>query len=109
MSDEKEQARQVLDEIYGALDEEARTFVKARIGIDDEAQLKEHILGVQLDAWTVSALLPWTCSISVYVHGLTHKSIGPQVPMHSELQFLEVRLLSLLLSTTSSLTCATWW
>ncbi|KAI0733962.1 hypothetical protein C8Q72DRAFT_504908 [Fomitopsis betulina] len=53
MSDEKEQARQVLDEIYGALDEEARTFVKARIGIDDEAQLKEHILGVQLDAWTV--------------------------------------------------------
>lgn len=56
MSDEKEQARQVLDESYSALDEDTRTFLKARIGIEDEAQLKKHILEVQLSAWTVSPL-----------------------------------------------------
>lgn len=56
MSDEKEQARHLLDETYSALDEEARTFLEARVGIEDEAQLKEHILEVQLSAWTVSPL-----------------------------------------------------
>ena len=54
MTDEKVQARQALEETYASLSEEDRIFLKARIGIEDEAQLKEHILQVQLDAWTVS-------------------------------------------------------
>ena len=54
MTVENVQARQALEETYASLSEEDRIFLKARIGIEDEAQLKEHILQVQLDAWTVS-------------------------------------------------------
>ena len=55
MMDDKEQAKQALEETYAALSEEDRAFFKERIGIEDEAQLKEHILQVQVGAWTVSS------------------------------------------------------
>ena len=54
MMDDKEQAKQALEETYAALSEEDRAFFKERIGIEVEAQLKEHILQVQVGAWTVS-------------------------------------------------------
>lgn len=56
MADEKEESRKVLEETYAELSEEDRAFLKARIGIEDEAKLKEHILQVQVDAWTVSVV-----------------------------------------------------
>ncbi|KAH9836551.1 uncharacterized protein C8Q71DRAFT_47602 [Rhodofomes roseus] len=48
-----DESRDTLEKTYGALDEEARAFLKQRTGIQDEEQLKGHILQVQTDAFAV--------------------------------------------------------
>ncbi|TFY70109.1 hypothetical protein EVJ58_g47 [Rhodofomes roseus] len=48
-----DEAQDTLEKTYGALDGEARAFLKRRTGIQDEEQLKAHILQVQTDAFAV--------------------------------------------------------
>ena len=79
MADEKEQSRKVLEETYAELSEEDRAFLKARIGIEDEAKLKEHILQVQVDAWTVSARARY---LKYNTDVCAHDVSGPQVSVH---------------------------
>ncbi|KAH9921431.1 uncharacterized protein B0H18DRAFT_880126 [Fomitopsis serialis] len=53
MASNDEEARRILEETWGTLDEEARAFLRSRTGIEEEARLKEHILEVQAGAFAV--------------------------------------------------------
>ena len=44
-----------LDEKFYDLDEEEKTFFKKETGIQDDAELKKHIIGVQTKAFSVGA------------------------------------------------------
>lgn len=62
MASNDEEARRILEETWGTLDEEARAFLRSRTGIEEEARLKEHILEVQAGAFAVRrspSLVDW--------------------------------------------------
>ena len=59
------------------IDEDGLAFMKAQTGIEDEEELKEHILAVQAEAFAVSLAVPPTSS-SVII-----PILGPFIPSRS--------------------------
>ena len=61
-----------LDTSLYAPDEEEKAFLKTTTGIQDDEELKAHILGIQTKAFTVREWLSRQCVVSV-----SHR--GPQI------------------------------
>lgn len=81
-------AKRALDASYYNLDEQELGFFKSQTGIQDENELKQHIIKVQADAYEVRSLSYLGLRLPTVIRP------GPPVPLHSQVCLHEVRVIS---------------
>lgn len=81
-------AKRALDASYYSLDEQELGFFKSQTGIQDENELKQHIMRVQADAYEVRPLSHLGLRLPTMIRA------GPPVPLHSQVRLHEVRVIS---------------
>ena len=83
-------AYKALDERLYDLNDEERSFLKEQSGIQDDDELKEHIIQIQTEAYKVGKRKLRKSQI-MEIHVNIHAT-GSSLPLHPRLQFRKVSL-----------------
>ena len=83
-------AYKALDESLYDLNNEERSFLKEQSGIQDDDELKKHVIQVQTKAYKVSNRKPRKSQI-MEIHA-NIRATGSSLPLHPRLQFRKVSL-----------------